>query len=39
MTRNRFDAIKSCLLAAFGDASQALTDKWWGIRPLFNRSS
>jgi len=37
MTRNRFDAIKSCLLAACGDSSAALTDKWWGIRPLFDR--
>ena len=37
MTRTRFDAIKSCLLAPFGDASQSLTDKWWAIRPLVNR--
>jgi hypothetical protein len=37
ITHNRFGAIKSCLLAAFGDASKSLTDKLWAIRPLFNR--
>lgn len=36
MTRNRFDAIKSSLLAACGDVSKSLSDKWWGIRPLFD---
>ena len=29
MTRNRFDAIKACLLAACCDPSKAATDKWW----------
>jgi hypothetical protein len=37
MTRSRFAAIKPCLLAAFGSASQSLTDKRWAIRSLFNR--
>jgi hypothetical protein len=34
MPRNRFDAIKSCLLAACGDASLKVEVKWWGLRPL-----
>jgi Transposase IS4 len=36
MTRNRFDAIKSSLLSACGDASKSVTGKWWAIRPLFD---
>jgi hypothetical protein len=32
-THNRFDATKLCLLAAFRDVSQSLTDKWLAIRP------
>lgn len=36
MSRRRFDAIKSSLLAAFGDPSKSAEDAWWAVRPLID---